>query len=261
MTQEFFDVVNERDEVIGRATRSDVHARGLLHRAVHIMVYNSRGEVFLQKRSMKKDRQPGLWDSSSSGHVDSGEDYDACTVRELREDGGSVIFVSHRMAELFAISDRLTVLKDGAVTATREREQTDHDDVVRLMIGRELSDLFPPKASDKATAHEPLLQARELTVTGGCTAVDSVRWSRARRIIRTAARRGSGTGEGGGRIDGTQAHDIGGGRPAGRAADRPDGPRTGAAVAAAGTGRASDPGQRPAGRAAEPDRPRRRLPV
>ncbi|MGW1716674.1 ATP-binding cassette domain-containing protein [Streptomyces sp. NPDC002156] len=67
-------------------------------------------------------------------------------VRELREGGGSAIFVSHRMAELFAISDRLTVLKDGAVTATREREDTDHDDVVRLMVGRELSDLFPPKA-------------------------------------------------------------------------------------------------------------------
>ncbi|MEU6259399.1 sugar ABC transporter ATP-binding protein [Streptomyces sp. NPDC047043] len=93
-------------------------------------------------------------------------------VRELRESGGSVIFVSHRMAELFAISDRLTVLKDGAVTATRQREQTDHDDVVRLMIGRELSDLFPPKAPAKAASHEPLLQARELTVTGGCTAVD-----------------------------------------------------------------------------------------
>lgn len=93
-------------------------------------------------------------------------------VRELREGGGSVIFVSHRMAELFAISDRLTVLKDGAVTATRERERTDHDDVVRLMIGRELSDLFPPKGSDKATAHKPLLQARELTVPGRCTAVD-----------------------------------------------------------------------------------------
>ncbi|MEU6354736.1 sugar ABC transporter ATP-binding protein [Streptomyces sp. NPDC047072] len=90
-------------------------------------------------------------------------------VRELRADGGSVIFVSHRMAELFAISDRLTILKDGAVTATRARAETDHDDVVRLMIGRELSDLFPPKA---AAVGEPLLKARELTVPGACTAVD-----------------------------------------------------------------------------------------
>jgi isopentenyl-diphosphate delta-isomerase len=88
MSEEIFDVVNERDEVIDRKPRSEVHARGLLHRAVHVLVFNSRGEVFLQKRSMKKDRQPGVWDSSTSGHVDAGEDYDACAVRELREEIG-----------------------------------------------------------------------------------------------------------------------------------------------------------------------------
>ncbi|MFI6435272.1 sugar ABC transporter ATP-binding protein [Streptomyces sp. NPDC050759] len=91
-------------------------------------------------------------------------------VRELRERGGSVMFVSHRMAELFAISDRLTVLKDGAVMATREREQTDHNDIVRLMVGRELSDLFPEKAT--GTTREPLLRTRALTVDGACSAVD-----------------------------------------------------------------------------------------
>ena len=88
MSEEIFDVVNERDEVIGRAPRSEVHVRGLLHRAVHVLVFNARGEVFLQKRSMLKDRQPGVWDSSCSGHLDSGEDYDACAVRELREEIG-----------------------------------------------------------------------------------------------------------------------------------------------------------------------------
>jgi isopentenyl-diphosphate delta-isomerase type 1 len=87
-TEDIFDIVNERDEVIGRAPRSEVHARGLLHRAVHVLVFNSRGEVFLQKRSMKKDRQPGVWDSSCSGHVDSGEDYDQTAVRELGEEIG-----------------------------------------------------------------------------------------------------------------------------------------------------------------------------
>lgn len=88
MTEEIFDVVNERDEVIGRAPRREVHARGLLHRAVHVLVFNARGEVFLQKRSLKKDKHPGVWDSSSSGHVDSGEDYDATAVRELWEEIG-----------------------------------------------------------------------------------------------------------------------------------------------------------------------------
>jgi isopentenyl-diphosphate delta-isomerase type 1 len=86
--EEWFDVVNERDEVVGRATRRDVHARGLLHRAVHVLVFDRQGRVFLQKRSMKKDMSPGLWDSSCSGHLDSGEDYDTAAQRELGEEIG-----------------------------------------------------------------------------------------------------------------------------------------------------------------------------
>src|SRR5262245_23153569 len=59
-----------------------------MHRATHVLVFNSAGQVFLQKRSLKKDRQPGLWDSSASGHLNSGEDYDPCAVRELKEEIG-----------------------------------------------------------------------------------------------------------------------------------------------------------------------------
>ena len=92
--EEWFDVVNERDEVVGRATRREVHARGLLHRAVHVLVFDAAGRVFLQKRSMKKDMSPGLWDSSCSGHVDSGEGYDTAAVRELAEEIGVLVKVA-----------------------------------------------------------------------------------------------------------------------------------------------------------------------
>jgi isopentenyl-diphosphate delta-isomerase type 1 len=88
MSEEIFDVVNERDEVVGQNTRREVHARGLRHRAIHVLVFGADGRIFLQKRSMTKDTFPGRWDSSASGHVDSGEDYDACAVRELREELG-----------------------------------------------------------------------------------------------------------------------------------------------------------------------------
>jgi isopentenyldiphosphate isomerase len=88
MTEDIFDIVNERDEVIGRAPRSEVHARGLLHRAVHVLVFNARGEMFLQKRSKTKDREPSRWGAACSGHVDSGEDYDTAVMRELGEELG-----------------------------------------------------------------------------------------------------------------------------------------------------------------------------
>ncbi len=85
---EWFDVVNARDEVVGRERRAVVHARGLRHRAVHVLVFNPAGEVFLQKRSLAKDMAPGLWDSSCSGHLDAGEDYDTAAHRELGEELG-----------------------------------------------------------------------------------------------------------------------------------------------------------------------------
>ncbi len=85
---EWFDVVNARDEVIGQKTRRVVHATGLWHRAVHVLVFDAAGRIFLQKRSMKKDLSPGLWDSSCSGHLDAGEDYDTAAVRELGEEIG-----------------------------------------------------------------------------------------------------------------------------------------------------------------------------
>lgn len=91
MAEEIFDVVNERDEVIGQAPRKQVHAQGLWHRAVHVLVFNAHGQVFLQKRSMLKDTAKGKWDSSSSGHLDTGEDYDACAMRELREEIGLIV--------------------------------------------------------------------------------------------------------------------------------------------------------------------------
>ena len=102
MSEEIFDIVNEQDEVIGQAPRREVHARGLWHRAVHVLVYNARGQVFLQKRSLKKDTAAGLWDSSSSGHVDSGEDYDRCAVREVREEIG--LRLEHPPERLFKIN-------------------------------------------------------------------------------------------------------------------------------------------------------------
>ena len=88
MSEEIFDVVNAQDEVVGHRVRHEVHRLGLMHRAVHVLVFNAQGEVFLQKRSLKKDIAAGKWDSSSSGHLDRGEAYDDCAVREVREEIG-----------------------------------------------------------------------------------------------------------------------------------------------------------------------------
>jgi isopentenyl-diphosphate delta-isomerase type 1 len=88
MPEELFDVCDEQDRVIGRAARSEVHRRGLLHRAVHIWVFRSDGRLLMHLRSAQKDEYPGCWTSSASGHVDAGETYEAAAQRELREELG-----------------------------------------------------------------------------------------------------------------------------------------------------------------------------
>lgn len=90
-SRELLDIVDHHDRVIGTVTRGEIHRRDLLHRSVHLLVLNAAGEVFLQKRSLAKDNNPGLWDSSVSGHVDAGESYDECVLREAREEIGLVL--------------------------------------------------------------------------------------------------------------------------------------------------------------------------
>jgi isopentenyldiphosphate isomerase len=86
--EEIFDIVDANDRVIGQASRAEVHARGLRHRAVHVLLFNPNRDLFVQKRSAGKDTYPCCCDSSASGHLNTGEDYDVCAVRELREELG-----------------------------------------------------------------------------------------------------------------------------------------------------------------------------
>ncbi len=85
---EMIDVVDEKNEVISEATRSEVHKKGLWHRGVSIIVKNSKGEILLQMRSSKKETSPNLLCLSASGHVSKGQSYWEAAKRELEEEIG-----------------------------------------------------------------------------------------------------------------------------------------------------------------------------
>lgn len=86
---EVFDVVDSDDRVIGTATREEVHGNpSLVHRVAHILLFNSQGQLYLQKRALNKDVQPDKWDTSVGGHVDAGELYEAAAEREMSEELG-----------------------------------------------------------------------------------------------------------------------------------------------------------------------------
>jgi isopentenyldiphosphate isomerase len=87
---EILDLVDLRDRVVGQATLKDCLEKGLLHRAVAILVVRSSGKIVLQRRNRKDLWQPGRWTLSSTGHVMSGETYEAAAKRELSEELGIV---------------------------------------------------------------------------------------------------------------------------------------------------------------------------
>ncbi|MGD9817668.1 MAG: NUDIX domain-containing protein [Desulfomonilaceae bacterium] len=85
-SEEILDVINVHDEVIGSASRREIHAKWLFHRAVHIFVFDEAGNIYVQRRNDQKDSHPSKLDSSAAGHVDSGEDYFDAARRELLEE-------------------------------------------------------------------------------------------------------------------------------------------------------------------------------
>jgi len=87
--EEHLEIVNFSGEVIGYAPRKHLHGNpSLIHKVVHVLVFNKNGDILLQKRSEKKDVAPGKWDTSVGGHVGIGEDLPSSSKREMYEELG-----------------------------------------------------------------------------------------------------------------------------------------------------------------------------
>ena len=98
--EERFPIVDEDGHVVGVATRGECHSGSkLLHPVVHLHVFNSRGDVYLQKRPEWKDIQPGKWDTSVGGHIDYGETPEQALIRDVREELGITDFTPERVGK------------------------------------------------------------------------------------------------------------------------------------------------------------------
>lgn len=87
--KELFIVVDEKDKIVGYKTRYECHHdRSLIHRSIGVFLFNSKGEIAFQKRSMTKDTWPGLYTMTTSGHVAKGETYLQAAEREMEEEIG-----------------------------------------------------------------------------------------------------------------------------------------------------------------------------
>ncbi len=162
--------MDEHDRVIGRAERLALHRRGLMHRAVHILVFDGRGRLYVQKRSKHKHTSPRCYDSSSSGHLDSGESYDASAVRELKEELGLAAPRVRPLRRLFKIAAcRETGWEHVWVYACRS-DSVIHPDPYEIESGRfwsweEVLRLVRTRPADCADGFARVIQ--ELTLRGG----------------------------------------------------------------------------------------------
>ena len=127
-SEEMLPLVDEEGNVIGSATRGECHSgKKLLHPVVHLHVFNSKGELYLQKRPEWKDIQPGRWDTAVGGHIDYGENVQQALLREVREELGITdfqpefliryVFESERDMELVNV---FRTTYDGKISPTDE---------------------------------------------------------------------------------------------------------------------------------------------
>ena len=104
---EMFPLVDEQGNITGAATRGECHnGSKLLHPVVHLHLLNSKGELYLQRRPMWKDIQPGRWDTAVGGHVDLSESVEMALKREVREELGITNFTPEQVCSYVFESDR-----------------------------------------------------------------------------------------------------------------------------------------------------------
>lgn len=105
--KEVFPVVDEQGNIVGAATRGECHSgKMLLHPVIHLHVFNSKGELFLQKRPEWKDIQPNKWDTAVGGHIDLGESVEIALKREAQEELGITDFTAETITNYVFESSR-----------------------------------------------------------------------------------------------------------------------------------------------------------
>ncbi len=117
-------------------------------------------------RALVLDARVIIMDEPTSSMTQGETDRLYEVIDDLKRAGVGVMYISHRLAEVKRVADRVTVLRDGSNAGELDRDQITHDNLIRLMVGRELKQLYP-RTRDRRSADRPLLELREVRYRGG----------------------------------------------------------------------------------------------
>lgn len=148
---ELVTIVDERNKVVGAVPRQEMRAGRLFHRATYVLVFNSRGELYVQKRTASKDVFPGYYDVAAGGVVLSGESYEECAVRELGEELGikglpltRLFDFSYQDKEIKVWGAAFSCVYDGEVVLQQEEIESGAFLPVDEVFRRAASEAFTP---------------------------------------------------------------------------------------------------------------------
>ncbi len=170
MAEEYLPLVDLEGNIIGKELRSVCHngESMLLHPVVHLHIFNGRGELFLQKRALNKDVQPGMWDSSVGGHVDPGEEIEEAMLREAKEEAGIEGFDYSLVKKYIWLSEVERELVHTYITTTELAPVPDPGEVdegrfwtpeeIKALIGK---GVFTPNFEEEYAWLRPLLSSRQ----------------------------------------------------------------------------------------------------
>lgn len=142
MPKELLDVVDAEDRPVGVKSLDECLSDGTLHRAVAVLLFDSRGRLLIQRRAPAKRWHPGLWTLSATGHVRSGETYEAAAAREAKEEVGAAVplayvtkFLSPTLSDEKTIENEWVGILDGEFDGEASPDGAEVDKVARVTLG------------------------------------------------------------------------------------------------------------------------------
>jgi 8-oxo-dGTP pyrophosphatase MutT (NUDIX family) len=151
VADEIVVIVDEHNQVVGAAPRREMRAKRLAHRSTYILVFNPRGELYVQKRTLTKDVFPGYFDVAAGGVVLAGETYEQGAERELEEEMGIRSIPLNRLFDFYFEDEHtrlwgcaFSCVYDGAVVLQEEEVESGAFVPVSDVLQRADSEPFTP---------------------------------------------------------------------------------------------------------------------